>query len=258
MHTPDNTPANRYGSIAAEIYDIDKPYFALPDTAYFLARLARVTGPILEPACGSGRTLVPLLEAGHEAAGFDPSPEMLERCRARCAEKGFAPDLRRQRFEDFAFERRFAAVIVPVATFTLIDDAATALAVLRRLRDAIEPDGVAIIDIAPLASLVDTGDDVRRWTAENGDLLTLHGRRTLTDWIMQRSETLIRYERWRDNRLIETQLEPMSQRYWGLEEFTWALQAAGFTDGAVSGGYADRPPRRGDRVMTFEARRDVN
>ena len=25
---------NRYGSIATEIYDIDKPYFALPDTAF--------------------------------------------------------------------------------------------------------------------------------------------------------------------------------------------------------------------------------
>lgn len=27
---------NRYGSIAAEIYDLDKPYFALPDTAFHL------------------------------------------------------------------------------------------------------------------------------------------------------------------------------------------------------------------------------
>lgn len=77
------TPANRYGSIAAEIYDLDKPIGALPDTAFHLERLAAIDGPVLEPACGSGRTLIPLLEAGREVAGFDPSAEMLAQCAAR-------------------------------------------------------------------------------------------------------------------------------------------------------------------------------
>jgi hypothetical protein len=56
--------------------------------------------------------------------------------------------------------------------------------------------------------------------------------------------------------LIETQLEPMTQRFWGREEFAMALGAAGYSDIRVTGDYArTRAPRRGDRTLTFEATR---
>lgn len=253
MALPSNTTINRYGAIAAEIYDLDKPPGALPDTAFHLQRLSGVDGEILEPACGSGRTLLPLLQAGHRAAGFEPSPDMLERCRALCAAHGYQPDLTSQTFEDFRYDRTFAAILVPVGTFTLIDDFDAALAVLRRFREALAPGGVAILDIQPLSFLQESRDDLREWTAENGDLLTLHGQRVRADWLRQRVDYRIRYERWRDGRLVESELEPMRQRYWGLEEFALALKAAGFAEVSVTGGYARRPPRSNDRVLTFEA-----
>lgn len=256
MPSNSNTTANRYGSIAAEIYDIDKPVGALPDTAFHLQGLSGVAGPILEPACGSGRTLIPLLEAGHEVVGFDPSQEMLDRCAARCAERGFTPALSRQRFEDLSYSESFAAIVVPVGSFTLIDDFATALAVLRRFRDHLEVGGLLVLDIQPLSLLAHRGEDRRKWTAANGDLLTIEGKRTATDWLTQRAESIQRYERWRDNVLVESQLEPMAQRYWGLEEFRLALEATGFGAVSVSGNYArGRRPRASDWVLTFEARR---
>ena len=254
MHT--NTTLNRYGSIAAEIYDIDKPFGALPDTKFHLERFQGLQGPILEPACGSGRTLVPLLEAGCEVTGFDTSEEMLDQCRARCAERGFTPHLSNQRFEDFAYDRRFAAVLIPAGSFTLIDRFDAAMAVLRRFHDCLSPGGIIVLDIQPLSFLVARGEDRRQWTAENGDLLTLEGVRTRTDWTQQRAENRLRYERWQGNRLVESQLEPMAQRYWGLEEFTLALGAAGFSEVSACGGYQrGRAVRSGDTVMTFEARR---
>ncbi len=251
---PSNTPANRYGSIAAEIYDIDKPLGAVPDTAFHLERLAGLTGAILEPACGSGRTLVPLLEAGHEVVGFDPSSEMLARCRERCAERGFVPDLTLQRFEDFTYDRTFAAILVPVGSFTLIDNFAVALSVLGRFRDHLAPGGLLILDLGPIRALSASGEDRRSWTSENGDLLTLEGQRSKTHVLAQPVEYAIRYERWRDNALIESQLEPMVQRYWGLEEARMAMAASGFAQIAVCGGSdRSRPPRASDRTLTFEA-----
>ena len=106
----------------------------------------------------------------------------------------------------------------------------------------------------PFGALPDDRYDRRRWTAENGDLLTIEGERVVTDWMAQRAEAMLRYERWRDNRLVETQMEPMAQRYWGLNEFRLFLEAGGFGQVSVVGGYdRSRGPRSGDRVLTFEA-----
>jgi len=246
---------NRYGALCAEVYDTDKPFGALPDTAFHLARLAKIDGPILEPACGTGRGLVPMLEAGHDVTGFDASPDMLARCRARCEAKGFAPDLSQQRFEDFSYDRRFACIIVPVGTFTLIDDFATAMAVLRRFHTHLAAGGVVILDIDGMRSLANRGEDRRSWPAENGDLLTVEGKEPRVDWLAQRVEYRVRYERWRDHKLIESELEPMAQRFWGLEEFKLALAAAGFVDVTVTGDYRAGPHRPNARSLTFEARR---
>ena len=248
---------NRYGAIAAEIYDIDKPVGALPDTALYLARLAGLDGPVLEPACGSGRTLLPLLQAGLNATGFDTSPNMLDRCRDRCASAGFAPDLSRQSFDDFTYDQRFAAIVVPIASFTLVDTFDAALAALRRFHHHLQPGGRLLVDIQPLAFLASQSVDRRRWTNAAGEQLTCEGVRVATDWFTQRAETDYRYERWQDGCLIETQRDPMAQRYWGVEEFRLALAATGFSEIAAIGSYdASRPPRPTDRILTFDAVRD--
>ena len=128
------------------------------------------------------------------------------------------------------------------------------MAVLQRFHDHLEPGGVLVLDIQGLAALPDRGDDRRRWTAPNGDLLTLEGVRTRTDWFRQRVETTQRYERWRDHHLIETQIDVMAQRYWGLDEFRLALGTAGFGDVSVCGNYdRSRGVRGSDRTWTFEA-----
>jgi SAM-dependent methyltransferase len=249
-----SSPANRYGSIASEIYDIDKPPGRLPDTAFYLDRLNGVEGPILEPACGSGRAMLPLLQAGNDVTGFDASPDMLERCRALCSAHGFAPDISQQTFEGFSYDRRFGVIMMPMGSFTLIGDFAVAEAVLKRFFDHLRPGGLLLLDIQMLAMLAEERPDRRSWTAENGDLLTIEGQRVTTDWMRQRADYRIRYERWRDNKLIAAELEPMVQRYWGHEEMRLCLLKAGFTNIVLHPSFrrGDRP-RQFDRTITFEA-----
>jgi SAM-dependent methyltransferase len=67
-----------YGRLAAEVYELDKPVgSSFPGLRYYTRQLAGVTGRILEPATGTGRVLVPLLEAGFAVEGLDVSPDML-------------------------------------------------------------------------------------------------------------------------------------------------------------------------------------
>ena len=46
--------------------------------SFYMHHAQQSNGPILEPMCGSGRFLIPMLQAGLDAEGFDASPSMLD------------------------------------------------------------------------------------------------------------------------------------------------------------------------------------
>ncbi|MCI3134012.1 class I SAM-dependent methyltransferase [Phenylobacterium aquaticum] len=252
--TPEDTLApNRYGRLCAEVYDLDKPTGSLFDIAYYAARLRDLEGTILEAAVGTGRLMIPLLEAGIAIEGFDHSAEMLAICAARAQGRGLSPVLTQARFQDLALGRQFAAIIVPASSFMLLDRFDEALEALGRLYDHLEPGGRLLVDLPPMSAF-DGQPPERSWTAANGDLLTLRSSRAETDVIGQRRVHHDRYERWRDGRLVETEIERFAYRLWGMEEFRFALAAAGFSDITVSANYRPgRQPKPGDQILNFEA-----
>lgn len=246
---------NRYGSLGAWVYDLDKPAgCSFGDIEYYATRLAGIEGPVLEPAVGNGRIFVPLLQAGIDLTGFDASEEMLSYCRQYCVAQGFKADLSRQRFEDFSYGRRFAAIIVPAGSFHLITDLDTARAVLRRFRDALLPGGRLILDLNTAGSVIETGAPVRQWATGEEGLLVLSSQRVLTDHVSQRTLTHLRYEHWRAGALVASELDLFGLRWWGLFEFELALREAGFADVTVSAGFEyGHAPYAEDHTVTFEA-----
>jgi SAM-dependent methyltransferase len=257
LTAPANAPAdiNRYGDLCAEVYVLDKPPGALGDIQYYLEGLRPLGGPILEAACGSGRLLIPMLEAGLPVEGFDHSESMLARCREAADARGLNATLRRMRFQEFAYDAPFEAIVCPVGAFTLIDDFAEALGVLRRFLGHLKPGGRLFVDLMPLAYLTaPTTHHVRSWTTPAGEQLTISSTRLELDLLRQRKVTLDRYDRWRGGKLIETELEMLATRLWGLHEFELTLQEAGFTEISVCGDYrVGRPPRAGDGWWCFQA-----
>lgn len=248
---------NRYGKLASWVYDLDKPVGrSFGDVEYYRERLAECDGPILEPAVGNGRILVPLLEAGFAVEGFDASEEMLSYCRQVCGARRLAAKLTRQAFDDFSYDKRFAAIIVPAGSFQLVTDVESARAVLARFRDHLMPGGRLILDLDPAGAFMGPAISVRSWGTGDGGLLTLTDQRVETDHVAQVTLSHLRYELWREGRLVETELDPFRLRWWGVTEFAMALEAAGFRDIAVSSNYTfGREPRDGDDIITFEARR---
>jgi len=246
---------NRYGRLCAEIYDLDKPIGSLFDIPYYQGRLKDLDGPVLEAACGTGRLTVPLLEAGLTVDGFDHSPEMLAICAANAGARGFAPRLTQARFQDLDLGRTYGAIIVPASSFILIDDYDEAVGALVRLREHLVPGGLLLLDVPPL-SFFEVQARPRSWIAANGDRLTLESHMAVSDSLAQRRVNHDRYERWRDGRLVETELELFAYRVWGVKELELTLAAAGFDQVQVCGNYRlGRPPRAGDGILNFSARR---
>jgi SAM-dependent methyltransferase len=246
---------NRYGRLCAEIYDLDKPTGSLFDIPYYTGRLKDLDGPILEAAVGTGRLMIPLLEAGLDVEGFDHSAEMLAVCRANAEARGLSPRLTQARFQDIAYDRAFAGIIVPASSFVLIDDYDEALGVLERFFDHLAPGGLLLVDIPPL-SFFEAASRPRSWIAAIGDRLTRESQMAINDPIAQRRVNHDRYDRWRDGRLVESELELFAYRVWGLKEFELTLAAAGFVNVEVCGNYRiGRGVRAGDGILNFSARR---
>lgn len=77
-----------------EGYDAEN---TMVDEMPVLLPLARwMGGPILDLACGTGRTTLPLAQAGFEVIGVDMSEPMLARAREKAHELGLAVDFQLQ------------------------------------------------------------------------------------------------------------------------------------------------------------------
>lgn len=251
---------NRYGKLASWVYNLDKPIGrSFGDLEYYLQRLEHCDdGPILEPAVGNGRIFVPLLEAGFPIEGFDASEEMLAYCHDECRKRSLSASLTRQTFEEFSYDKRFEAIVVPAGSIQLITDGASAGAVLKRFFDYLTPNGRLIVDLDPIGSLLGPSGSVRTWVTGDGDLLTLTDQRVETNYIAQTTLSHLRYEHWRDGNLAQSELDLFKLRWWGVKEFDLALQFAGFSDVIVSGNYQHgRTPQMNDQIISFEARRPL-
>jgi ubiquinone/menaquinone biosynthesis C-methylase UbiE len=133
-----------YGRLATEVYDITKPIgHSFGDVEFYLQRLKSCTGRVLEPAVGTGRVLIPLMEAGLQIEGTDNSPEMLAVCRARCAERGLQPVLHEVDMGSLSLPERYEAIIVPAGSFLLIERREQSLGALGRFREHLLPGGVS-------------------------------------------------------------------------------------------------------------------
>ena len=140
-----------YGSAElAEIYDALNE--GRSDIGFWLALAAAAPpGPIVELACGTGRVLLPLAQAGYQVTGLDLSGHMLERCRGKLLLA--APEVRdRVRLLEadmtsFELGRAVGAIFCPLNGFHLLRTVEQQLACLERCHAHLHPSGMLVLDL---------------------------------------------------------------------------------------------------------------
>lgn len=80
--------------------------------AYYRAIIAQNGQPALDLACGTGRLLLPLLQAGLDVDGCDLSPDMLALCRERAARVGLTPRLYAQAMHALDVPRAYRTIYI--------------------------------------------------------------------------------------------------------------------------------------------------
>lgn len=240
-----------------------------PEIAYF-RRFAEAGQPALDVACGTGRLLIPYLQAGLDVDGCDISPDMLALCRERAEREGLSPHLYEQAMHELDLPRRYRTIYVcgglGLGGRRDHDEEA-----LRRIYEHLEPGGALIVDNeVPYAD----GSSWLRWTEEgrrelpepwpepgdrrkgpDGTEYELRSRIIEVEPLSQRMTMEMRGFMWREGLLVEQDEHVLKMTLYFTNELRLMLERAGFSDIEVRGDYADQEPTRDTGFVVFIARR---
>jgi SAM-dependent methyltransferase len=135
-----------YGQLCTEFYDADKK-FATEEEIDFYKSIFNVSQHILEPMCGSGRLLIPLLQAGFTVDGIDNSKYMLKSCKERALKLGLTPRLFENNIEAINFNNEYDGIIIPFGSFQLFYPRGKAFSMLKKFKRALKPNGKLVMDL---------------------------------------------------------------------------------------------------------------
>jgi SAM-dependent methyltransferase len=229
----------------ARLYDWEHdPY--VEDVAVHTSLARRFGGPLLELACGSGRLLAPLAQAGFVITGVDSSPAMLERARQRLEHLGLEATLVEQRVEALQLEARFRTILFGLDSFGLLLKRTDQLRVLRAARMHGTHDAHLILDVSngnlrgtaePVEELL---HDLTAPDPETGRPITKFAlRRPRPD--KQLDELLLFYDEQDERGYLRRTNVELRLRWFTRNELELLLEAAGWRVEEVYGDYDFAP-----------------
>ncbi len=142
--------------------------------ACFQKHAKREVRRLLEPACGTGRLLVRLAEAGYETAGLDLNPLAVKFCNQRFARKGWKPvaivgDMADFSLGDFGGRKKFDAGFNPINSFRHLPSEAAAESHLHCMADTLAKGGIYLLGLH-LTPTVGERVEEESWSASRGHL----------------------------------------------------------------------------------------
>jgi ubiquinone/menaquinone biosynthesis C-methylase UbiE len=109
---------------------------------------------ILDVGCGTGRHSIPLIKSGYEVTGLDKSQNMLNTFRKKLEVVNLKANIIKKDMKNIDFAEEFHAIICMNSAFMYLLADKDILQTLKRFRNALEPGGVAIIDIMNFLNLM--------------------------------------------------------------------------------------------------------
>jgi len=231
----------------------------------FYARLAKEAGGrVLEVACGTGRMLLPLAEAGFDITGVDISEGMLAIARRKAAA---APDAVRRRMtllhQDMTrldLADRFGLIFVPFRSFQHLLTIERQRAALAAMTRHLAPDGRLALHLFDprLDLLIDTTATAPEISARDpatGHRFVAEVLHIRFDYVAQIRRDLWRYRELDAARsVLRDETREMALRWTYRHELRHLLELCGFTVEAEYSDFAGAPPAYGKELIVVARR----
>ncbi len=244
-----------YRSLCTEFYDLDKPLAPPAAFEFILKEISQSSLPILEPMCGSGRFLIPLLEQGFDIDGTDASHEMLDSCRKRCEARGLNPNLYYQRIQEISLPRKYGLIIIPSGSFGLITESEEVEESLKRLYACMKPGGKLMLEL--LTSYQNSHvevSDKREVIRDNSSKIILN----TTTWFDEMNNLQIMkcdYQNLENDRVTLEETELIKLKLYDVIEFSDLLRSNGFSEIEAIRPHTEETATEQDDIVLFRCKR---
>lgn len=155
--------------------------------ACFDAYARRDVRRVFEPACGTGRLMVKLAQAGYEVAGNDLNERAVDYCNRRLERHGFSPTAVVGDMSDFTVKKPFDAAFNMINSFRHLGTEAAARGHLRCMARALSPGGIYVLGLH-LTPIVGDAQEKESWSARRGHLAVISSLWTIDRDLDRREE----------------------------------------------------------------------
>ncbi|NMB02191.1 MAG: class I SAM-dependent methyltransferase [Firmicutes bacterium] len=128
----------------AELYDLLNQRRG--DSAFYVEFAKQQGGRVLDLACGTGRLVPELVDAGLEIVALDLSPDMIARAKARLGMDTSQVELVVGDMRTFSFDRLFNTIIIPYCSLIYMHSDADRLAVFQNCYQHLLSGGYLVFD----------------------------------------------------------------------------------------------------------------
>lgn len=181
---------------------------------------------VFEPACGSGRLLLPLARAGFTVSGIDLNPAMVKYCNARLERHGFGEPVGVGDMAQFALPGKVDAAFNTINSFRHLETHTAALGHLQSIADHLNDGGLYVLGLH-LTPTARPACDNESWSARRGHLAVQTSMQLINRDLAERQERYrIRYDVWTPTRHAQL-VDEFSFRTYTLDQFDQLLADAG-------------------------------
>jgi SAM-dependent methyltransferase len=243
-----------YLGLCTEVYELSKPNPSEDAYAFYLEYAKAAYAPILEPMCGTGRFLIPLLEEGFDVHGFDASDYMLRRLHEKAEAKGLKTNVWRGFAEGLDSPEKYDLIFIPSGSFCLMTNLNEAREALQKFYNHLNDDGIFLFE-AETPSAVPSLDVWRGsiWHKTNAQRIVLSQLATMQENICT---SICKYELVEKNHIIHTEIEELKVRIYEPDQLVDMLKAAGFNHIRVLKAFDHKKqPDEQDKSLVYECRK---
>lgn len=201
-----------YLGLSTQFYDLIRP--DAPEDAYLFYRTyaSEADGPILEPMCGSGRFLLPLIQEGFDVSGFDASEYMLKALHEKAESKSLKPNIWQDFVGNLDGNNKYNLIFIPSGSFGHIIDFTEIKRSLKNFYDHLNENGVLLFEAE--SSLSAPISQLGLWRGmvcnkPDGNSILISRLSSIQDNVCY---SIDKYELLEDNKIIQTEIEKFNVR----------------------------------------------